>query len=117
MQSREHSKHPHESAITHTRRTSPVTPAHRRVPPALSRAGNLATLRNAPAAAGRDVTSELAAFWRDRYVSGSMCGCVVGPQPLEELQAAAEAAFSEVRVTTLCTRGKLASRWLKGIAG
>lgn len=48
--------------------------------------------------AGRDVPAELAAFWRQRYLAGALCGCVVGPQALTELRELMRGAFAEVRL-------------------
>ncbi|KAG2488187.1 hypothetical protein HYH03_013328, partial [Edaphochlamys debaryana] len=60
--------------------------------------GNIATLRDRPAAAGADVPAALAAFWRRRYLAGALAGAVVAPQPLEQLAEWVAAAFGEVRL-------------------
>ncbi|GLC59471.1 hypothetical protein PLESTB_001491000 [Pleodorina starrii] len=60
--------------------------------------GNAATLRDAPAAAGLDVPAALAAFWRERYLAGALCGCVVGPQELGELRRLVGESFAGVRL-------------------
>ncbi|GIL80830.1 hypothetical protein Vretifemale_9906, partial [Volvox reticuliferus] len=60
--------------------------------------GSAATLLERPAAAGLDVPAALAAFWRERYLAGALCGCVVGPQPLSELRTIVMEAFAGVRL-------------------
>ncbi|GLI60674.1 hypothetical protein VaNZ11_002876 [Volvox africanus] len=60
--------------------------------------GNAATLLERPAAAGLDVPAALAAFWRERYLAGALCGCVVGPQSLSELRRMVVGAFAGVRL-------------------
>ncbi|GFR39769.1 hypothetical protein Agub_g254, partial [Astrephomene gubernaculifera] len=60
--------------------------------------GNATTLRDVPAAAGRDVPAALAAFWRRRYLAPWLCGCVVAPQGLGEMREWVRGAFAGVRL-------------------
>ena len=68
---------------------SPLAPLH-----AFS-TGNAATL------AVRGVRGALLAFWGRHYVAPRLCGALVGPQPLHELEALAGEAFGGVRTTPL----------------
>ncbi|KAG5181380.1 Metalloenzyme, LuxS/M16 peptidase-like protein [Tribonema minus] len=59
--------------------------------------GNLASLRDAPAAAGVDVRGALLRFHAEHYCAPAMQLVVLGHAPLDELEALVERCFSKVR--------------------
>jgi insulysin len=59
--------------------------------------GSIETLRDAPQAAGVDLPAAMRALWREAYVGPAVTAAVVGPQPVEELEAWVRSAFSGVR--------------------
>ncbi len=91
---------PHHAAgcsLLHTL-PRPLCP-YSRIPAPQFSTGNRTTLLDGPQAAGLDVPSQLAAFWRATYLGPALCGCVVGPQPLGQLRGWVAGAFGEVRRT------------------
>jgi insulysin len=81
-------------------RASPASrsPPPSRPPAEATAAGNIATLRD-DNGAGERLPGALRRLWEERYVAGATCAAVVGPQPLDELQALASAAFSALRAS------------------
>lgn len=65
--------------------------------------GNITTLRDGPAAAGRDMPRALADLWAQRYTSDVLCGAVVGPQDLDTLEAWVRECFAGVRQPAMPT--------------
>lgn len=86
---------PAHTPLTTVPLTSRPCPTH---PPQFS-TGNRTTLLDGPQAAGLDVPAQLAGFWRATYLGPALCGCVVGPQPLDQLRGWVAGAFGEVRRT------------------
>jgi insulysin len=61
--------------------------------------GSIETLRDAPAAAGVDVPAAMRELWRAAYVAEGVTAAVVGPQPVEELEAMVREGFASVRAS------------------
>lgn len=59
--------------------------------------GNAATLSEAPAAANICVPTALRRLWQRRYVADALTVALVGPQPMDELEAVVRRCFSDVR--------------------
>jgi insulysin len=59
--------------------------------------GSIETLREAPEKAGVDLPGAMRELWREAYVGPAVTAAVVGPQPVEELEAWVREAFAAVR--------------------
>jgi secreted Zn-dependent insulinase-like peptidase len=59
--------------------------------------GSVETLRDAPQQQGVDLPAAMRALWREVYVGPAVTAAVVGPQPVEALEAMVRQAFGAVR--------------------